>query len=56
MLAGELLKEAEKLVAQKIHPQIIIKGWRIAREEAKKELQAIAMNNVEDEEKFKKDL
>lgn len=31
VMAGELLKEAEKLVNQKIHPQIIIKGWRAAR-------------------------
>ena len=28
VLAGELLKEAEKLIEQKIHPQVIIKGWR----------------------------
>lgn len=32
VLAGELLREAEKLVQQKIHPQIIISGWRKARE------------------------
>lgn len=32
VLAGELLREAEKLVQQKIHPQIIIAGWRKARE------------------------
>ena len=28
VLAGELLREAEKLLAQKIHPQVIIDGWR----------------------------
>lgn len=28
VLAGELIREAEKLVNQKIHPQIIILGWR----------------------------
>lgn len=28
VMAGELLKEAEKLVHAKIHPQIIITGWR----------------------------
>ena len=38
VMAGELLKEAEKLVMQKIHPQIIIKGWRQARDVAKKTL------------------
>lgn len=30
VLAGELLREAEKLVQQKIHPQTIIRGWRKA--------------------------
>ena len=53
VMAGELLKEAEKLVAQKIHPQIIIKGWRQARDAAKKVLEDIAMNNADDEEAFK---
>ena len=56
VMAGELLKEAEKLVAQKIHPQIIIKGWRQARDAAKKVLEDIAMNNADDEEAFKQDL
>ena len=56
VMAGELLKEAEKLVAQKIHPQIIIKGWRQARDAAKKVLEEIAMDNSEDQEKFEADL
>lgn len=56
VMAGELLKEAEKLVAQKIHPQIIIKGWRQARDAAKKVLEEIAMDNSEDIEKFENDL
>jgi T-complex protein 1 subunit beta len=30
VLASELLKEAEKLIAAKIHPQTIISGWRKA--------------------------
>ena len=34
VLAGELLREAEKLVAQRIHPMIIADGawrpWRVA--------------------------
>ena len=30
VLASELLKEAEKLIAAKIHPQTIIAGWRKA--------------------------
>ena len=34
VMAGELLKEGEKLINQKIHPQIIIKGWRQAKRTA----------------------
>lgn len=30
VLAAELLREAEKLVERKIHPQTIIEGYRIA--------------------------
>ena len=56
VMAGELLKEAEKLVQQKIHPQIIIKGWRAARDVAKKVLEEIAMDNSANEEVFKRDL
>lgn len=56
VMAGELLKEAEKLVNQKIHPQIIIQGFREAREVARKVLLEIAMDNSADEEKFKQDL
>jgi len=53
VMAGELLKEAEKLVNQKIHPQIIIAGWRQARDVAQKVLNDIAMDNSADEEAFK---
>ena len=56
VMAGELLKEAEKLVNQKIHPQIIIGGWREARKVAQKVLNEIAMDNSKDEEAFKRDL
>ena len=56
VLAGELLREAEALVQAKIHPQIIIQGWRKAREVAKKVLIDNAMDNFEDEEAFKRDL
>ena len=56
VLAGELLREAEKLVNAKIHPQIIIQGYREAREVAKKTLIDISMDNFDDEEKFKADL
>jgi len=56
VLAGELLREAERLVNQKIHPQLIIEGWRDARDEAKRVLNEIAMDNSTDKEKFEKDL
>ena len=56
VLAGELLREAEKLVQNKIHPQIIIKGWREARNVAKKVLEDISIDNFADQELFKKDL
>ncbi len=56
VLAGELLREAEKLVQNKIHPQIIIKGWREARNVAKKVLEDISIDNFADQEAFKKDL
>lgn len=56
VLAGELLREADKLVQAKIHPQIIIQGWRKAREVAKKVLIDNAFDNFDDEEAFAKDL
>jgi len=56
VLAGELLREAEKLIQQKIHPQTIIAGWRLAADTARKALTASTKNNVSDQEKFKQDL
>lgn len=56
VLAGELLKEAEKLINLKIHPQIIISGWRKAREKALETLSKIAINNSKDKESFRNDL
>ena len=55
-MAGELLREAEKLVNQKIHPQIIIAGWRKAREVARKVLVDNAFDNFDNEAKFREDL
>lgn len=56
VLAGELLREAEKLIQSKIHPQIIIKGWREARKTAQKVLEEIATDNHENLELFRQDL
>lgn len=54
--ASELLKEAERLVEQKIHPQTIIAGWRKAVECTKSALQEASMDNSSNADKFKEDL
>lgn len=56
VLAGELLREAEKLIDQKIHPQIIVKGWRQARDKASEVLREISFDNSGDQEAFREDL
>ncbi len=56
VLAGELLREAEKLVLAKIHPQVIIAGWRLARDICQKTLQEAAMDHFDDPDAFKNDL
>lgn len=56
VLAGELLREAEQLVNQKIHPAVIIAGYREASEVAQRRLEAIAKNNAQDHDAFRKDL
>ncbi|KAK1215588.1 T-complex protein 1 subunit beta [Marasmius sp. AFHP31] len=45
VLAAELLREAEKLIAQKIHPQTIVEGYRIASAAALKALEKAAVDN-----------
>jgi len=56
VLSGEFLREAEKLIMSKIHPQIIIRGWRKALAVARDTLEAASINNSADEEKFYNDL
>eukprot|EP00300_Choanocystis_sp_HF-7_P030344 c39160_g1_i1.p1 GENE.c39160_g1_i1~~c39160_g1_i1.p1 ORF type:complete len:541 (+),score=149.70 c39160_g1_i1:156-1625(+) len=56
VLAGELLRQAEQLVMQKIHPQVIIDGYRDASKAALGALSASAVNNGDNVEEFKKDL
>jgi len=54
VLAGELLKNAEKLLDDKLHPTIITKGYRLAAEEAQRILNDIAENiDINDEELLK---
>lgn len=42
ILAGELLKKAEELLDQEIHPTVIARGYKLAKEEALKILDEIA--------------
>lgn len=56
VLAGELLREGEKLLLQKIHPQTIISGWRKASAVAYDTLVASAVDHSADPEKFRNDL
>lgn len=56
VLAAELLREAEKLVNQKIHPQTIIEGFRIASAAAYAALEASAVDHSQDAEVFRADL
>jgi T-complex protein 1 subunit beta len=56
VLAGELLREGEKLINMKIHPQHIVEGWRKAKDVARKVLNDISLDHSEDETKFREDL
>lgn len=55
VIAGELLKEAEQLLDQNVHPTMIARGYRIAEEKALELLNSIAENvTVKDEALLKK--
>lgn len=56
VLAAELLRHAEQLVQQKMHPQVIIKGYRLALDAARKRLEEISFDNGKDREKLRVDL
>ncbi|KAI8831640.1 chaperonin Cpn60/TCP-1 family [Chytriomyces cf. hyalinus JEL632] len=56
VLAAELLREAERLINQKIHPQTVVEGYRIASATALKALEESAVNNGTNEALFRKDL
>lgn len=56
VLACELLKEAERLINNKMHPQTIISGWRMATDAAKAALTASAVDHSSDSATFKEDL
>ncbi|KAI9483623.1 MAG: T-complex protein 1 subunit beta [Benjaminiella poitrasii] len=56
VLAAELLREAEQLVNQHIHPQTIIEGYRLASAAAYKTLEASAVDHSQDKDLFRQDL
>lgn len=56
VLAGELLREAEKLMAAKIHPMTIIAGYRMAMDCARDVLESRARDNKADPVRFRSDL
>merc|ERR1712226_849306 len=56
VLASELIREAEKLIDMRIHPQTIIAGWRKATDIAHAALEKAAMDHSKDPEQFREDL
>ncbi|MEM2907719.1 MAG: thermosome subunit beta [Candidatus Hadarchaeales archaeon] len=55
VIAGELLREAERLLDQGIHPTMIVSGFRMAAERSQKILEEMAIRvTPEDEELLKK--
>ncbi len=55
VIAGELLRKAEELLDNEIHPTIIAKGYRLAAEKAMEVLDEIAISvDVNDEETLRK--
>lgn len=56
VLAAECLREAERLINQKIHPQTVVEGYRIASVAALKALEAAAEDHSEDPKRFREDL
>src|SRR5437667_8792504 len=56
VLAAELLREAEQLVNQKIHPQTIIEGYRIASHAALAALEKTAVDHSSNKQEFRRDL
>ncbi|KAL5488422.1 CCT2 [Sanghuangporus weigelae] len=56
VLASELLREAEKLVMAKIHPQTIVEGYRIASTAALQALEESALDHSSDPSMFREDL
>ena len=56
VLAGELLRQAETLVRERVHPMTIVDGWRIAADTARKALIASARSKHATEQDLYNDL
>lgn len=56
VFCGELLREAEVLVGQRVHPQTIAQGWRRAVKASIAALEAHARDHRDDPVAFKEDL
>jgi T-complex protein 1 subunit beta len=56
VLAAELLREAEKLINVRLHPQTIIAGWRLALEAARAALDGAARDRSGDAKAWREDL
>lgn len=56
VLASELLREAEKLINKRIHPQTIIEGFRIASQAAADALRESSVDNSSSKDLFRADL
>lgn len=56
VLCGELLREAEFLVNQRVHPMTIMAGWRQAVAIARAALEGAAVDNGNDSVQFEQDL
>merc|ERR1719327_527373 len=56
VLASEFLRNAQHLVEQKMHPQVVIKGYRLALAAAREKLELLAIDNGKDAAAFREDL
>jgi len=56
VLAGELLRQAETLLAQRVHPMTIIEGWRMATDIARKALIESAVDKQANKEEMRQAL
>ncbi|PVU92936.1 hypothetical protein BB561_003541 [Smittium simulii] len=52
VLASELLRQAEKLLEQKLHPQTIVDGYVLAAQCARKELETLAVDISNDKQQL----